>query len=145
MTMKVKAPAPGIIDGWLALLWFGLVIGGPLTMLVSLSKSNLPVWLNVLFGVLLIFSVFAGVSLHSTMKPAKIFLIVVCAIGALEVSLGIFLASFSGADAVDSRVFGGGFRAFLYGLVWLLYLHKSVRVKQTYPHEFAPAAKEQVA
>jgi hypothetical protein len=151
MTMNDdKRPLTGI-HGWLALLWFGLVIGGPISILAAVGnmpRSSSSAFIDVFSLAYLAFSIFSGVKLRSTVKPARIFLRVMGGIGILIVLIGVLLeASGDSKSAVEELA--SGFKVLLPSFIWLAYLHYSVRVKNTYPADFgrkplAPPVDEDV-
>lgn len=127
------------IHGWLALLWFGLVIGGPISILAAIGNNSSSAFIDVLLLVYLAFSIFSGIKLRSTMKPAKIVLIVTASLGVLIVLIGILLGATGDSKSAGEEI-ASGFKVLLPPLIWLAYLHSSVRVKNTYPADFGKQA-----
>ncbi len=133
------------IGGWLLLLCFSLAVGGPLgflyqtVVLLERGVTPLSVFISAIMLSIGIFSFVCGLKLwkedRRAVKLTKTFFYVM-----MTFSLLIALAGFallmtmptSTAKNEGDPLFVAGVQAFLIQIAWLLYLHKSVRVKNTY-------------
>lgn len=125
---------PSGVGGWLGLLIFGLVIGGPLSLAAAAATGG-AVAVFLCIG-LAVWSIYCGVVLirkkPNAPRITKIYLVTLFCLYLLAVggTIAQSVASPASVDVADDggRVLG----ALLMTLVWYAYLEKSKRVKNTY-------------
>lgn len=129
---------PQGIDGWLGVLWIGLVLITPAALIESgrVVAHTQGLKAIVIALVLAGYSVFAGIRLRRTVKPARTF---------LKVMIGLSCVGM--LPDIASRNVRGLLEAswgFMLQILWLVYLYRSVRVRNTYPLDFgiAPQANK---
>jgi hypothetical protein len=140
-----SAEKPSGIGGWLFLLCFSLAVGGPLSLIyqtVALLERGFTIASIVTCGIMLsigTFSFVTGVKLwkkdRRAVRLATTFFYVMMVISSVVAIAGFASAmatSESTAAQQGSSLVGSGIEIFMIQLVWLLYLRKSARVKNTY-------------
>lgn len=133
--VQIGRPQPNGVGGWLALLVFGLLIGGPIALLAGIAQNPSPtvIFVSVVFGA---WSVYCGIYL-ARQKPnapriTKIFFIALFCFYALAIAVFILMdATKPGSFDVDTAT-GRTLGTLLSTIGWYAYLRKSKRVKNTY-------------
>lgn len=132
--IRLSKPQPSGVGGWLALLVFGLVIGGPISLAAGAASARDAVTVFFLVG-LAVWSIYCGIALirkkPNAPRITKIYFIVLFCLYAVAIVGGIVQSANSASvDVADDagRVIG----AFLATIAWYAYLEKSKRVKHTY-------------
>jgi hypothetical protein len=123
-------------DGWLGFFWFGLVFFTPVALIASVrmaAETEGPKAMTIAIAVALAgYSVLTGIRLKRTVKPARTFLKVMMALSCVAMLTDL-----------TSRKVGGLFEAawgLTFQVIWLVYLYRSVRVRNTYPSDFGIAS-----
>ncbi|MGB8801609.1 MAG: DUF2569 family protein [Candidatus Acidiferrales bacterium] len=143
---------PSGIQGWLALLVFGLVIGGPISYVVSVVNeyditkapgvdSSVATLFWAIDAVLLIglaaWSVYCGICLlrlkPNAPKITKTFMICLFLYSALGAAFTVMAGAKNGPNSADTSTAIVPFlRTFIGVIVWYSYLERSKRVKNTF-------------
>jgi hypothetical protein len=115
------------IDGWLRFLWFCLVFFGPAALVASVVQTQGLEAIAIAVA-LAGYSVFAGIRLKRTVKTARTFLVVMIVLSCV----GMW------PDVVSKNLIGllEATCGLLVQVLWLAYLYRSVRVRNTYPSDF---------
>ena len=139
------------IGGWLALLWFSLTIGAPLSLildsvgtmtinqkpnsLITFNENPYAIILGIAYLAMAVFSFTSGIKLRHTARPARVYLIAQIVFGSALATAFALLRD----PAAAGRLAAGT----VVSAAWIIYLDRSARVRNTYTTEFMPNSVRQ--